>query len=250
MLSKVAEIAHRHGTEPKLIWTNGRGGTTFEIGNHFVKWNPHSTGLCLEKERARLEWAIRYHTVPKVVEWGSNDEGQWLVTRALAGESAVSKTWLARPREAARAIGRGFRILHERLPVADCPFDWSIQTRTGGRVSPEEWRVPPTDLVVCHGDPCAPNTIIGPDGNPTGHVDLGCLGVADRWADLGVASVNLELNYGPGLEAEFFKAYEIKPDPERIAYYRFLWDHEETLGDGAEALIQLRELGNKLRLRA
>lgn len=74
--------------------------------------------------------------------------------------------------------------------------------------------MPPIDrLVVCHGDACSPNTIIAADGTPVGHVDLGSLGVADRWADLAVASVNLDYNYGPGWEQEFFRAYDIEPDP-------------------------------------
>ena len=45
------------------------------------------------------------------------------------------------------------------------------------------------ELVVCHGDACAPNTLIGPDGHWTGHVALSELGVADRWADLARAGV-------------------------------------------------------------
>jgi aminoglycoside phosphotransferase len=36
--------------------------------------------------------------------------------------------------------------------------------------------------VVCHGDACAPNTLIAAEGRWSGHVDLGMLGTADRWA--------------------------------------------------------------------
>ena len=57
-------------------------------------------------------------------------------------------------------------------------------------------RGPPIDrLVVCHGDACAPNTLIDDDGRCCGHVDLDALGVADRWADLAVATMSLEWNY-------------------------------------------------------
>ncbi|WP_443062724.1 phosphotransferase [Streptomyces sp. NBC_00390] len=55
-------------------------------------------------------------------------------------------------------------------------------------------------LVVCHGDACAPNTVVGDDGTWTGHVDLGTLGAADRWADLAVATWSTQWNYGPGWE--------------------------------------------------
>lgn len=216
---------------PQLVWTNERGGTTYQAGARFIKWNPRTTGLDLDAERVRLQWAARYHSVPRVLDWGTNDAAQWLITSALPGTSAVTEPWLSQPLLAARAIGRGLRILHETLPIAECPFEWSPEKRTGYRVPASELGIPPIDrLVVCHGDPCSPNTLIGPDANPIGHVDLGSLGVADRWADLAVASVNLDYNYGPGWEQEFFRAYDIEPDPERIAYYRFLWDNEDRIG--------------------
>ena len=82
----------------------------------------------------------------------------------------------------------------------------------------------PTALVVCHGDACAPNTLIGADGRWSAHVDFDCLGVADRWADLAVATWSTEWNYGPGWEGELLAAYGIGPDSERTAYYRLLWD--------------------------
>ncbi len=79
-------------------------------------------------------------------------------------------------------------------------------------------------LVVCHGDACAPNTLLSDDGRWSGHVDLGFLGVADRWADLAVATWSTEWNYGPGWEEPLLDAYGIDPDRERMAYYRLLWD--------------------------
>ena len=78
--------------------------------------------------------------------------------------------------------------------------------------------------MVCHGDPCAPNTLVDDAGRFTAIVDVGRLGVADRWADLAVASMSLDWNWGPGWQPAFFAAYGIAPDAERIAYYRALWD--------------------------
>lgn len=79
-------------------------------------------------------------------------------------------------------------------------------------------------LVVCHGDPCVPNTLITSDGRFTGHVDLGDLGVADRWADLAVATWSTEWNYGPGWEELYLGSYGIAADHDRIRFYRDLWD--------------------------
>jgi kanamycin kinase len=84
---------------------------------------------------------------------------------------------------------------------------------------------PPIDrLVVCHGDACAPNTLLGDDGDCAGHVDLGMLGTGDRWADLAVATWSTHWNYGPGWEQRLLEAYGVSPDEARTRYYRLLWD--------------------------
>ncbi len=207
---------------------NQLGGITFRVDDaarpRFIKWSPPE-GPDLGAEAARLRWASQYVTVPTVLQQGSDRAGQWLVTAALPGESAVSDVWRAEPASAARAIGVGLRHLHDRLPLDGCPFThWSApeggsnpRIQIGGRPSVDR-------LVVCHGDPCAPNTLIGDDGRPTGHVDLGSLGPADRWADLAVATWSLEWNYGPGYERELLAAYGVELDPVRTSYYRRLWE--------------------------
>jgi kanamycin kinase len=54
------------------------------------------------------------------------------------------------------------------------------------------------------------------------------LGVADRWADLAVATLSLSWNYPGRLwDAEFFASYGVEPDPARIDYYRRLWQAED-----------------------
>jgi kanamycin kinase len=193
--------------EPEAVWENELGGLTFRDGDRYLKWNPLGSGVDLEDERARIAWAAPHTPVPEVLDVGRDDHGQVLVTRALAGRSAV----LGEPAVAARAVGEGLRAMHEALPVATCPW---------------VWREGDDDLVVCHGDPCVPNTIVGDDGGWTGHVDLGRLGVANRWADLAVASENLDLNFGEGWQPLFFDAYGIARDEDRIHHYRALWNDE------------------------
>ena len=162
--------------------------------------------------------------MPPVLGQGADADGSWLVTAAVPGRSAVDPRWIARPAAAATAIGRGLRAFHDRLPVAGCPFDWSIGRRSA-HASTDLGAAPPIDrLVVCHGDACAPNTLLTDDGSCAGHVDLGQLGVADRWADLAVATWSTEWNYGPGWEGLLLDAYGVEPDPERTDFYRWLWD--------------------------
>jgi kanamycin kinase len=53
-------------------------------------------------------------------------------------------------------------------------------------------------------------------------VDLGELGIADRWADLAIATWSTEWNYGPGWDGLLLDAYGAPPDTERTRYYRLL----------------------------
>lgn len=237
-----------------VVWQNGLGGLTFELGvtpqRVFVKWAPTGSGLDLPAEAARMSWASQFAPVPRVIDEGADEDGAWLVTTPLRGTSAVNKRWQADPATAVSAIGEGLRAFHDTLPVRDCPFSWSVEERLekarrraiGGQQLPAAWHPshralsveaalaalasppPPDLLVVCHGDACAPNTLVGDDGAWSGHVDLGALGVADRWADLAIASWSTEWNYGPGWEDRVFDAYGIEPDPRRSDYYRLLWD--------------------------
>ena len=249
-----AVAAAASGQILRLVWVNEAGGLTFAAGEgagqRFIKWSPADSGLDLAAEAERMAWAGRYHPVPEPLACGHDDAGSWLVTAALPGDRATSARWKADPATAVTAIGEGLRALHEALPAERCPFSWSAAERladarrqaAAGRLEPAAWHpchrvltadsaleraaaIPPPDkLVVCQGDACAPNTLLAADGRWSGHVDLGLLGVADRWADVAVATWSAEWNYGPGWEPLLLDAYGIRPDPERTRYYRLLWD--------------------------
>lgn len=239
----------------ELVWQNEVHGLTFRcVGAAdavFVKWAPAGSGLQLADETARLRWAAPWTPVPRVLDSGSSGAGDWLVTAALDGVSAVDAPWSDRPAVAVTAIGEGLRAFHEALPVEQCPFSWSVDVRVAeahrrtaaGRQEPHRWHAenkhlspdealrvlaepPAVDrLVVCHGDACSPNTLVAADGSWAGHVDLGSLGVADRWADLAIATWSADWNYGPGWQDRLLDAYGIDAgDEERTSYYRLLWD--------------------------
>lgn len=234
------------------VWVNELGGTTWRVGTGcYVKWAPRGVELALGREAERLRWAGRYAKVPSVIGFGATSEGDWLAVTALAGESAIAPRWIAQPSRAVRALGAGLRALHDALPVTECPFTWSAEERVaeardlvarGTRGDPQAWNpdhahlssgealarlAEPPDIdrvVVCQGDPCAPNTVLRDDGSVSGHVDLGRLGRADRWADLAVATWSTGWNYGPGWEDVLLDAYGVARDNDRMAYYRLLWD--------------------------
>jgi kanamycin kinase len=208
-----------------LVWRNELGGLTFRIDDEYLKWNPRSTGIDLERERVRLEWISDRHPAPHVIASGSDDEAQWLVTAALPGESAVGDTWRARRPEAIRAIAAGLRAIHA-IAVDDFPSSWTSEVWVGRAPDAIGPRPPLDQAVVVHGDACAPNTLISTAGDWTGNVDFGDLAVGDRWADLAIASLSLDWNFGEGHQGELFEAYGIDQDEERIRYYRALWQLE------------------------
>ncbi|HEU0241392.1 MAG TPA: aminoglycoside 3'-phosphotransferase [Micromonosporaceae bacterium] len=239
------------GRRLQAIWHNELGGLTYRVGaDTFVKWSPHESGLDLAREAERLAWAVRFTPVPVVLDCDRDDDGQWLVTAALPGEYAVADRWKQEPRTAVTAIAKGLRAMHDAMPVAECPFTWAradrvdhaFASRAAGKLTGAPWHEdyaalsldtalrhivdpPPDDkLVVCHGDACSPNTLIGDDGRWTAHVDLGELGIADRWADLAVASWALTWNYEGDWQGLFFDTYGVAADRDRIDYYRLLWE--------------------------
>ena len=248
----VAELAA--GRKTGAVWVNNSSGLTFQLGEgaerEFLKWAPHGSGVDLGEEIRRLEWAGRFITVPRVLERGADDEGSWFVSAGLPGTTAVDDRWRQEPTTAVREIGAGLRAMHDALPLDDCSFTRSAESRVArarqaaadGKLDPRNWHedhrhltveralelladIPPVDkLVVCHGDSCAPNTLIGDDGRWIAHVDLGLLGVADRWSDLALATWSTEWNYGPGWTEPLLEAYGIAPDWDRIKYYRLLAD--------------------------
>lgn len=229
---------HAAGDTPVPVWRNTRGGLTFRLGEgvgaRFIKWMPEGESS-LEGEAERLAWASAFIVVPRVIEAGSGDGGSWMLTAGLPGHGAVDARFgsdASTARVAARGIGAGLRRLHDALPVDACPYSWSVSRRIGrarseGLAVAESLEIPPSidRLVVCHGDACAPNTLLADDGAFVGHVDLGSSGVADRWADLAIATWSLEWNFAGGerLESELLDAYGIARDEERIRYYRALW---------------------------
>ncbi|HVJ95359.1 MAG TPA: aminoglycoside 3'-phosphotransferase [Acidimicrobiia bacterium] len=218
----VHDLAADTTVEP--VWRNELGGLTFRLGDRFVKWNPGSTGVDLDRERVRLEWIAGRHPAPRVVDYGEDEVAQWLVTAALPGVCAVGDQWRARRPEAIAAIATGLRAIHA-ISIDGMP-EWAMDSWVTREPESIGARPPIHQPVLVHGDACAPNTLINNAGTWVGNVDFGDLSIGDRWADLAVASMSLDWNFGEGHQDEFFAAYGIEPDDARIAYYRALWDLE------------------------
>ncbi|WP_328403687.1 phosphotransferase [Nocardia sp. NBC_00403] len=141
-------------------------------------------------------------------------------------------------------MGALLRSLHT-IPIAGCPFDGrldSMLTRAARRVlegliDPEDFdedhehlvpeqildrlhaqRPDEQDLVVAHGDFTPSNVLEGGI-----LIDVGGLGVADRYRDLALAERDLREDFGADEVRAFFTAYGLaEPDRRRLGYYRLL----------------------------
>lgn len=212
-------IAALAGCDPlELVWQNEQGGVTARVqrpgGTIFAKWNPAGSIESLHAEAERMRWLGRVGSVPvpRVLAEHSGAAGELLVTSAIPAVSIVSSAGRRSPAAAAAALGAGLRTLHA-IDVASCPFpapDWASSE-------------PIDEPVVAHGDPCAPNILIA-RGAFAGLVDLGRVGVTDRWADLSIASWSLQWNGFQAAETSFWRAYGTARDESRMARWRALWE--------------------------
>jgi kanamycin kinase len=233
-------------------------------GRHslYVKYiaepDPADPGASPLAEAERLRW-LRAQQVPcpEPVDAGTIDEYEYLVTEAAPGLTAA-QSWPAGSRMAVvDAVADFVRQLHT-LPVTDCPFDrrlkvrlplaqevaglglvdlkaldakrrgWSINQLVTELIATAR-QVGREEPVVCHGDYCLPNVLVDPDSRQVSAIiDVGRLGVADRYTDLALmtrslASVTLNPQYGRRFADRFLYRYgEIPADPDRIALYRLL----------------------------
>lgn len=201
-------------------------------------------------ERDRVEW-LAGTGIPgaTVVDWLESSDGACLLTSAVAGVPGDALPPSSYER-AMRGFGVALRDLHS---LTDCPFDRPLATviETAAdvvrrdAVNPDfltdEWRLlKPSELldqvvaespyvesvlepVVCHGDACLPNVFFDPRTlKVTGLIDLGRLGVADRYSDLALATIQLhdEWSADPG---PFLDAYGLpEPDSRRLQFFRLL----------------------------
>lgn len=220
-------------------------------GAWFLKVAPPGASSTFESEVSRMRWGAEHLPVPEVCGVGeTRNGGEWMLTRGLPGHDGTRTPLRDDPRRLAEVLACGLRRFHD-VPTDACPFAFRldeslalVQSRVErGLVDPANdfhpehaelsvaaaltrllrERPETEDLVVCHGDYCLPNALIEGE-TVTGFVDLGEVGVADRWWDLAVATWSVTWNLGPGHEQAFLDAYGAPLNHDKLVYYRLLYD--------------------------
>jgi kanamycin kinase len=226
----------------------------------FAKEDTAGEHPTLVGEAERMVWAAPYLPVPVVVALEQTEGCTILITEALPGLDGTDSHWDGDVPGLVRAFAEGLASFHAAVGEEWCPFRFHndaalehVHRRIhAGLIDPArtferefsgltvaaalallEESVPGIeDLVVCHGDYCPPNVLLTggsvsggsvSGGKVTGFVDLGEMGVADRWRDIAIGAWSTGWNFGPEYEPLFYEGYGVVPDPERIRFYRLLW---------------------------
>lgn len=247
------------GRPARCVWRNALGGLTFAVGSpvvEYVKWGPEHWELDLGLEAEKTAWASRWVAAPEVLGVGFGIDpvlgpGGWVRTRALPGTTAIGPEW--QTEATVVELGRALRELHDRLPVRECAWSWSAEDRLAALrqhlpAAPVDalGDVPEVDReVVCHGDACNPNFLLraDADGRPrcSGYVDLGSLGLADRWADLAPAVLSLGWNFADVASPDrrrdlLLEGYRIDRDADRLDWYTRLWAAGDAPAEGQKTV--------------
>ncbi|WP_255219288.1 phosphotransferase [Nocardia tenerifensis] len=233
------KVAALLGDEP--TWSDEHegmsGGVALVNETYWVKRGPKATA-----EHERLNWLReRGIRLPEIAVF----DGDVLVLADAGASSLAARSEAGSGATSVGAImGELLRTLHG-LPIDECPFDGRLdvvlaQARRhvieglvdGEDFDPDNQEFTPEgvlarllaerpdheDLVVAHGDFTPPNVLEG-----SILLDVGALGVADRYRDLALAVRDLRDDFGEDEVAVFFAAYGLTdPDPVRLEYYRLL----------------------------
>ncbi|MEU4896077.1 APH(3'') family aminoglycoside O-phosphotransferase [Streptomyces sp. NPDC044780] len=237
------------------------GATVFRSADatRYAKCVPAADAADLKAERDRVTWLSDQGVPgPRVLDWQSGDAGVCLVTSAVSGIPA-DQVPAEDLRVAWEPIADAVRRLHE-APVSQCPFRRGLDAMVAvardvvarDAVNPEflpvDQQQTPTaelldrltrqvsrrreqeaaDMVVCHGDLCLPNIILDPQTlDVSGFIDLGRLGLADRYADLALLLANARETWtdeeqARGADMAFAERYGIALDHDRLRFYLHL----------------------------
>lgn len=201
-------------------------------------------------EMTRLRWLAGHLPVPAVVHFVRTHDQAWLLMTAIPGKTAY-QVLESRP-DAGPAVVDALVIFLLRLhaiPVRECPFNSDhafrlsrARTRVdAGLVEADDfdeeregWTAEQVwtamhkllpfapDPVVTHGDFSLDNLLIR-DGEVVGCIDVGRVGIADRYQDLAILW-NCLGEFDPSLQERLFRRYGILDVDRRKIQFHLMLD--------------------------
>lgn len=212
-----------------------------------------------ENEYIIMEWLKNKLPVPHVLARETAEGKSWLLMTRVQGKMSCDEEYMKNPMELTGLLADALKLLWQ-TDITECPCIWNIDRKLemakywvehnmvdtdnvepdtygeNGFASPKElfqWLTenkPDEEPVLSHGDFCLPNIMF--EGKELkGYIDLGRMGVADRWQDIALCYRSLLHNYSgkyggksyEGFNPEMlFEMLGIEPDWEKIRYYILL----------------------------
>lgn len=212
------------------------------------------------REMQMMQWLKQKLPVPEVICYEKQDGMNYLLMSRLPGVMACDSTVMKQPEELVAALAAGLQMLWQ-VDISECVYWSNLDQKLeiakynvehglvdidrcepdtfgeGGFENPEkllEWLLehkPKDEYVLSHGDYCLPNVFVK-DGTVCGFLDLGKMGIADRYQDIALCYRSLLHNYqgkyGGGVVYEdfrpelLFEALGMDADWEKVRYYILL----------------------------
>lgn len=215
----------------------------------FLKHGRGSVADDVTDEMARMLWLAAYVPVPAVTHFVRTPDEAWLLMTALDGQTAyqVLQHYPHARDTVVDALADFLRRLHD-IPINECPFNSDHRFRMSrararidaglvdvddfddereGWTAEQVWTILhrhlplAPDPVVTHGDFSLDNLMML-DGKIVGCLDLGRVGIADRYQDLAIAWHCLG-DFDSRLQDRLFARYGIaEPDRDALQFHLML----------------------------
>ncbi|MBQ2667724.1 MAG: aminoglycoside 3'-phosphotransferase [Clostridia bacterium] len=228
------------------------GSTVVLFEDMVLKIEPHSAKVDGAVEM--MHWLTGRLPIPQVIEYAVENGLSYLLMTRIPGEMCCSPYYMAHSDEMVGLMAEGLRMLWD-IDTAGCPRERTLQADLNaalqrirnGRLSPDElsecgfetaeamacWleaHPVPYEPVLSHGDYCLPNLLLQ-DGQISGYIDIGGIGIADRYSDIVDCWNSLKNNFGgvfggpvyPDFDPDIlFEKLGITIDPEKFRYCRLI----------------------------
>ncbi len=212
------------------------------------------------REMQMMEWLKGTLPVPEVICHEIQEGMSYLLMSRLQGVMACDSTAMKHPEQLVGALAAGLQMLWQ-VDISDCVYWSNLDQKLeaakynvehglvemdrcepdtfgeGGFENPEKllgWLMenrPEEEYVLSHGDYCLPNVFVK-NGTVCGFLDLGKMGIADKYQDIALCYRSLLHNYqgkyGGGMVYEDFRpeslfaALGMEADWEKVRYYILL----------------------------
>lgn len=246
------------------------------IGNSWhIKISPAEDAVNVKTEATKISWAKDKLPVPSRALAVAFPGVSLLLTRTLNGRPSFEQVDIFKPDKLVDYLleaGRKFRAVSPDYCSFEAP-EWTFETgivKNLGKLAtnkqkhrelhPDFSELTLNELkdivdagpqgrgdILCHGDWCMPNVLLGSDGQLTGIVDLGGMHIGNENLDPAIMSWTIRANMGENWEDQYLSSYNLKKDDQSISYQRLIYDlgleHKDPWGwVDAPELVEQRAL--------